>query len=254
MKKLIEFFKRLFKLIFRRDVRAELDYQFSDKENSNKSMLGTVHQNGYSFDDEKIIKTLEEWEDISKFNDFCKQYGITDNRSDVKGNSTYNDQTEYNLKVIASDLKYKLMHQNEEKYHKLRLSRIEEWKGMRKDSDSRSIEQWRNAGILCPKCQKAPTSYYNGGLLKVCFEHFYGGAIGAGVHGSTKSSREYQFHYRKCTNCNHWYMVEYRETPSWWDDLWGNDCPFTKGDAIEYWQSGKMGNCYKFERYEITRW
>lgn len=255
MKKLIEFFKRLFMLIFRKDVRAGLDYQFSDKENdANKPMLGTVHQNGYSFDDEKIIKTLKEWEDISKFNNFCKQYGITDNSSDIKGNATYNDQTDYNLKVIASDLKYKLIHQNEEKYHKLRLSRIEEWKGMRKDSDSRSIEQWRNAGILCPKCQKAPTSYYNGGLLKVYFEHFYGGAIGAGVHGSTKSSREYQFHYRKCTNCNHWYMVEYRETPSWWDDLWGNDCPFTKGDVIEYWQSGKMGNCYKFERYEITRW
>jgi hypothetical protein len=54
-------------------------------------MLGTVHQNGYSFDDEKIIKTLEEWEDLKKFKDFCKKNNITDNSSDIKGNATYND-------------------------------------------------------------------------------------------------------------------------------------------------------------------
>jgi hypothetical protein len=148
--------------------------------------------------------------------------------------------------VIASDLLYKLTYQNESKYHKLRLDRIDEWKGMRKDSDGRVIEQWRNAGILCPKCEKAPMTYYNHGVVKVHFEHFYGGAIGAGIHGSTSGSKEYQFHYRKCNECEYLDMIEYRETPSWWDDLWGNECPFTKGNIIEYWYDGKMGNTYKF--------
>ena len=258
MQKLIDFIKRLFKIILGKDIRAEIDHQFgNDKElipENKKPMLGTVHQNGYSFDDEKIIKTLEEWEDLKKFKDFCKKNNITDNSSDIKGNATYNDQTDYNLKVIASDLKYKLTYQDESKYHKLRLDRIDEWKGMRKDSDDRVIEQWRNAGILCPKCEKAPMTYYNHGVVKVHFEHFYGGAIGAGVHGSTSGNKEYQYHYRMCSSCNYWEMIEYRETPSWWDDLWGNECPFTKGNIIEYWLAGKMGDTYKFKSYEITNW
>ena len=253
MKKIIDFIKRLFKLIFGQDVRTELDNQFNNGEN-NKPMLGTVYQNGYSFDDKVIIKTLEDWENLSVFEKYCKENHITTNRSDVKSNAIYNDQTEYNLKVIASDLLYKLTFQNESKYNKLRLDRIVELEGMRKDSDDRIIEQWRNNGTLCPKCQKAPTSYYNSGLLKINFEHFYGGPIGAGVHGSTTGSKEYQFHYKKCTSCNHWEMVEYRETPSWWDDLWGNECPFTKGNIIDCWLAGKMGNTYKFHYYEITRW
>lgn len=255
MQKLIDFIKRLFKIILGKDIREEIDHQFgNDKEpipENKKSMLGTVHQNGYSFDDEKIIKILEEWEDLSKFKDFCKKNNITDNSSDIKGDATYNDQTEYNLKVIASDLLYKLTYQNESKYHKLRLDRIDEWKGIRKDSNDRVIEQWRNAGILCPKCEKAPMTYYNHGVVKVHFDHFYGGAIGAGIHGSTSGSKEYQFHYRKCNECEYLYMIEYRETPSWWDDLWGNECPFTKGNIIEYWYDGKMGNTYKFQYYEL---
>lgn len=252
MKKIINFIKRLFKLIFGKDVRSELDNQFNNEGNT-KPMLGTVYQNGYSFNDEVIIKTLEEWEDLSKFEKYCKENNITTNRGDVKSNSIYNDQTEYNLKVIASDLLYKLTFQNESKYHKLRLDRIEEWGGMRKDSDNRIIEQWRNAGILCPKCEKAPTRYYDHGLVKIVYDYTAGGPIGAGIHVSGTGSKEYQFHYKKCTECDYWEMIEYRETPSWWDDLWGNDCPFHKGDIIEIYKSGNHG-IDKFKSYEITRW
>jgi len=252
MKKIINFIKRLFKLIFGKDVRTELDNQFNNEGNI-KPMLGTVYQNGYSFNDEVIIKTLEEWEDLSKFEKYCKENNISTNHGDVKSNAIYNDQTEYNLKVIASDLLYKLTFQNESKYHKLRLDRIEEWGGMRKDSDNRIIEQWRNAGILCPKCEKAPTRYYDHGLVKIVYDYTAGGPIGAGIHVSGTGSKEYQFHYKKCTKCDYWRMVEYRETPSWWDDLWGNDCPFYKGDIIEIYRSGNHGTD-KFKSYEITRW
>lgn len=257
MKSIINFLIRLFKLIFGKDVRTELDTQFNnikESQDQTKPMLGVVYQNRYSFDDEKIIKTLKEWEDISKFKEYCKNNKITENRADVKTNTTYNDQTDYNLKVIASDLQYKLTYQNESKYHKLRLDRIEEWNTMRKNSDDNLIEQWKNEGILCPKCQKAPTRYYDHGLVKIVYDYTSGGPIGAGIHISGTGSKEYQFHYRKCKECDHWYMIEYRETPSWWDDLCGNDCPFTKGDIIEKYQSGKMGSTYKFKRYEITRW
>ena len=247
MKKIINFIKRLFKLIFGKNVREELDNQF------NKPMLRTVYQNGYSFDDEKIVKTLDEWEDIRKFKEYCKKNDITENRSDVKSNAIYNDQTDYNLKVIASDLLYKLNNQGESKYHKLRLDRIEEWGGMREESDAKIIEQWRNAGILCPKCEKAPTRYYDHGLVKIVYDYTAGGPIGAGIHVSGTGSKEYQFHYKKCTECDYWGMVEYRETPSWWDDLWGNDCPFYKGDIIEIYKSGNHGTD-KFKSYEITRW
>lgn len=255
MKKIINFFKRLFKLIFGKDVRSEIDARLFQEEIS-KPMLGTVYQNGYSFDDEFIIKTLKEWENINTFREYCKKNGITTNRNDVKSNSTYNDQTEYNLKVIASDMKYKLDCFDEEHYQRKRLRKIEEWEAMRKNSDESRYDTWRKEGRLCPKCQKAPTNKKYSGLVNIIYDYTTGGPIGAGVHVSGTGKQEYQFHYIKCSECSYWQIYEYRETPSWWDDLWDVDCPFTSGDVINAWQTGTIkGHATdKYKSYEITRW
>jgi len=63
------FFKRLWKLITGKEVRP---YIVEETEKPSKPMLGTVHQGSYSFDEEKIIAKLKEWEDVFVFQDYCK--------------------------------------------------------------------------------------------------------------------------------------------------------------------------------------
>ena len=217
------------------------------------SMLGTIHQNNYEFDDELIIKTLESWENINTFKEYCNKNGITTNRNDVHSNSTYHDQTEYNLKFIASDLKSKLEFQGEEKYHKLRLSRIKEWKEMREREDREKLEQWEKEGRLCPKCKKSYTENKNTGVVVIYYDYYAGGPIGAGINVSGSGHKEFQFHYKKCHDCDYWEMTEYRETPSWWDDLWDLDCPFKQGNIIDVYKSGKHGTD-KYTSHKITSW
>ena len=103
----------------------------------------------------------------------------------------------------------------------------------------------------CPDC-KTTMGYFDTGVVKVNYEYHAGGPIGAGVHIFGHSSQEYQFHYYKCGKCGHWEMYEYRETPSWWDDLWGNDCPFTRGDIIKKWQNNEF-RLKTYEGHTITK-
>jgi hypothetical protein len=69
MKSLVNFMKRFFKLLFGKDVRAELDHKFGNdivKVQKGKHGLGTVKQGMNTFNDERIIETLEAWEDSFK--------------------------------------------------------------------------------------------------------------------------------------------------------------------------------------------
>ena len=105
----------------------------------------------------------------------------------------------------------------------------------------------------CPKCKQTIMGYFDTGVVKVNYEYHAGGPIGGGVNISGNGTQEYQFHYYKCGKCGHWEMYEYRETPSWWDDLWGLDCPFTRGDIIKKWQNNEFYS-KKYEGHTFTRW
>lgn len=106
---------------------------------------------------------------------------------------------------------------------------------------------------LCPSC-RSTMGYFQNGLVEIEYDYTAGGPIGAGVHISGHACKEYQFHYYKCPKgCKEgWEMYEYRETPSWWDDLWNIDCPFTRGDIIKKYQNGEFYN-KKYTGHRITR-
>lgn len=101
----------------------------------------------------------------------------------------------------------------------------------------------------CPKCGSS-MNYLVTGVVTIYYEwHTAGIRENQTGHGN----KEYQFHYNKCPKCGEWQMYEYRETPSWWDDLWGLDCPFTRGDIIKKWQNNEF-SLKKYEGHTITKW
>ena len=106
---------------------------------------------------------------------------------------------------------------------------------------------------MCMKCG-TKLQHKDNGLVVIEYDWTYGGSIGAGIHISGHGSTEYQFHYNRCPfGCNEgWEMLEYRETPSWWDDLWDLDCPFTSGNIIEKYKKGEIPG-RKFTGFTITR-
>ena len=80
-----------------------------------------VSDNETDIDYETVIRTLENWEDLEVFNKFCEENEITQNREDVEL-----DDENYELKVIASDLLYKL-NINVNYFHIVRINKIKEW-------------------------------------------------------------------------------------------------------------------------------
>jgi hypothetical protein len=112
-----------------------------------------------------------------------------------------------------------------------------------------SLENVYPTSVACPKCG-TKMNYIDTGVVVVKYEWFTGGIR---THLSGHGSQEYQFHYHKCPYCGEWEMVEWRETPSWWDDLWDNDCPFTRGDIIKKWQNNEF-RMKDYEGHEFTKW
>lgn len=76
-------------------------------------------------DVEFIIKTLESWEDFNVFINFCVANNITMNCDDVEKDDSY-EQTNYKLKVIASDLFYKL-NIGINHFQLMRINKVKEW-------------------------------------------------------------------------------------------------------------------------------
>lgn len=127
-----------------------------------------------------------------------------------------------------------------EKYNKVKEDQIRQQKDYEERLRRDLIEEWRQQGCLCPKCQKGKMEYYDTGLLKIYYNHSEGGSIGGGVHMDVDCADEYHFHYNKCEQCGHWQMVEWRKMPTWWDDLVGSNQSFTKGDIITEFRYGKF--------------
>lgn len=77
------------------------------------------------YDIDYIIKTLESWENFDVFVNFCVANNITMNRDDVEKDDSY-EQTNYKLKVIASDLFYKL-NIGINHFQLMRINKVKEW-------------------------------------------------------------------------------------------------------------------------------
>lgn len=106
----------------------------------------------------------------------------------------------------------------------------------------------------CPICKKGKMNvYHDHGLVEISMQWYSGGMNGTHVSGQGKA--EYQFHYYTCENgcSDSWKMIEYRKTPSWWDDFWGCDCPFKQGDIIQKYKNDEMPT-EKYISHKITRW
>ena len=119
---------------------------------------------------------------------------------------------------------------------------------------NKKIAELQSQGICCPKCFNKQKKYYTG-LIKWDINVKCSRFRGAGL---TPGSETYQFHYKKCSKCGEWKMFEYREVPSWWDDLLNKDCPFKQGDMIQEisdkWKSGEMQNTKQYTSFKILRW
>ncbi len=87
-----------------------------------KKQDDTDIENDVKINYDNIVNTLESWEDVNLFKKFCEENNITQNRDDVQPT----DDENYVLKVIASDLLYKL-NITINHYHIVRINRIKEW-------------------------------------------------------------------------------------------------------------------------------
>jgi hypothetical protein len=72
-----------------------------------------------------IIETLESWEDFNMFINFCTANNITMDCNDVEKDDSY-EQTNYKLKIIASDLLYKL-NISINHFQLMRINKVKEW-------------------------------------------------------------------------------------------------------------------------------
>ena len=177
----------------------------------------------------------------------CKERGImisTDVRS-ISPDKTVQLKCEELLSLL------KLFGQGaSESFKKALEIKIEEFELLK----SKKIAELQAQGICCPKCFNKQKKYYTG-LIKWDINVKCSRFRGAGL---TPGSETYQFHYKKCSKCGEWKMFEYREVPSWWDDLLNKDCPFKQGDMIQEisdkWKSGEMQNTKQYTSFKILRW
>jgi len=244
--KIWKWIKSLFK-----SKKAEEDFRQEITEDTPKGELVGYVPHGCDY--EKVLATIKTWEDVKVFRQACKDWGVKEGKGGQKwgnGNLTERCIQEYML-----GCSYCLDNENEEEFRKYLQCRIEDCTEIIELVKKDRVKEWENAGILCPSCKDSKTNYYTTGLVEIKYDYVAGGPIGGGIHISGTGTKEFQFHYRKCPKCGYWYMVEYRETPSWWDDLWNNDCPFKQGDIIQQYKSReKDSSSEKFKSYEITRW
>ena len=194
-----------------------------------------------------IYEVLIKCRDIKEFEKICKSYGFTIN-SDI---THYSENKTAQLKIEELFSLFKLYAQGLIKPYKETLEKkIEEFEILK----GKRIEELRNQGLLCPKCNTKQEIHYTG-LIKWDINVKCSRFRGAGL---TPGSETYQFHYKKCSKCGEWKMFEYREVPSWWDDLLNKDCPFKQGDMIQEisdkWKSGEMQNTKQYASFKILRW
>lgn len=111
-KSIINWFKRLFKK--------------KEKPSTNPSTPSSPSQpNGYGYIQTLVVDKLTSWEDTKLFREYVNENDITPN-GEVVDNGDAED-VDTIIKKIASELLFEL-EKSEERYHNLRIRKIEEWK------------------------------------------------------------------------------------------------------------------------------
>jgi len=117
-KSIINWFKNLFK-------KKEKPTTNPSTPSNPSTPTGPSQPNGYGYIQTLVVDKLTSWEDTKLFREYVNENGITPN-GDVVDNGDAED-VDTILKKIASELLFEL-EKSEERYHNLRIRKIEEWK------------------------------------------------------------------------------------------------------------------------------
>ena len=115
---IINWFKNLFK-------KKEKPTTNPSTPSNPSTPTGPSQPNGYGYIQTLVVDKLTSWEDTKLFREYVNENGITPN-GDVVDNGDAED-VDTILKKIASELLFEL-EKSEERYHNLRIRKIEEWK------------------------------------------------------------------------------------------------------------------------------
>lgn len=213
-------------------------------------------------------------ENTEAFDKECKKYKIDDDPNQKF--PTYKSQTSNELRKVLKELRLRyikkpfipgvvvtdeLMYFKQyidillEKYEKIKEEQNEQQKEYERKLRKEKSKEWSEQGVLCEHCELGKMEYFETGLVEIYVHSEFFGPMGGGLNFNEDKTREYQFHYKKCEYCGHVEIVEYRETPSWLDDLFKTDIKFKKGDIINKYQCGLFNeDGLKYLDYKIIRW
>jgi hypothetical protein len=117
-KSIINWFKNLFK-------KKEKPSTNPSTPSNPSTPTGPTQPNGYGYIQTLVVDKLTSWEDTKLFREYVNENDITPN-GEVVDNGDAED-VDTILKKIASELLFEL-EKSEERYHNLRIRKIEEWK------------------------------------------------------------------------------------------------------------------------------
>lgn len=254
MRKIIDFFKRLF--------------TGKKKAEENKPSLGSKYKEP-EFNLDLVIDTLKSYQkDPSLIEKDAKEWNVTldDNwKSSVQyGRSVQNIKDQ----LALQDYIHKALYYYSKGEDKLQnflsnmIPMLEDWKadyeaGVEKRKKERK-EELEKEGLLCPDCFKR--GYIEGmkriqnGIFEIHYEEANPTSDGSHVGGCTNyeysmQCDEYQYHGRICPNCGKRIVDEYRKTPSWLEDLFHIQPEFIKGSD---WDAGIKYNKSPYSYWRDT--
>jgi len=245
--KIFNWFKNLFS---KKSDKATIEEPIETNEEK-PVLLGGSYVPRPKFNIDLLISKLESYKDKKVFLSDIKKYDVKEGEEKYSGLSMDDRALKENLYLLL-----RVYNRNDDaRYQKWIEKRIAYYHQWDEEYDDFYINELKEKGVLCPKCNKGEMKYHETGLADIEYDWFSGGPVGAGVHVSGHGHSEYQFHYKKCNKCGYYVITEYREVPSWFDDiisdLFDHQQPFKKGDLISDFKnmSGK-----KYTSHKILRW
>ena len=101
---------------------------------------------------------------------------------------------------------------------------------------------------ICPRCKEGIVQSNNTGIVEIYFwkdptckslEEFK-----KKFGQKERAMRKFEFHYKKCNQCDYVILYEYREIPYWNENIDYTNYPFIEGDIIKNWKYGANSNVY----------
>lgn len=229
-------------------------------------LLGSSKYKEPQFDLNLIIDTLKSYQKNSELiKSDCQEWNVTlDNNwkpTIQYGKSIQVDNDQLSLQnYIHKALYYYSKGENKlQSYLDKQIPILEDW---RNDYEStvekrrkEKREELEKEGLLCPECIDRGLiegmRRVNNGIFKIYYRKAipsdsapHAGGIG-GNDGYSNKCDEYQYHGRRCPNCGHIIVDEYRKTPNWLEDALNIQPEFKKGSAVD------CGRTYNHTPYSL---